>query len=212
MLFYCLVAKSCPTLKTPWAVAHQLPLSMGYSGEEYWNGLPFPSLGDLPDPGIEPWSPSWAGRFLTAAPPGKPIWILCVHTHTHIYIYIWMFPGDSDSKESACNAGEQGLIPGSGRFHGEGNGNPLQYSCLEDSMYRGAWWATVHKESDMTEWRPPTTHTHAYICINNIYSLPGPKCFCSPNACILSHESGWEWVGAAGGKSKEQFLKWDHLN
>ena len=46
--------KSCPTLVTPWTVAHQAPLSMGFSGQEYWSGLPFPSPGDLPDPGIKP--------------------------------------------------------------------------------------------------------------------------------------------------------------
>ena len=49
------------------------------------------------------------------------------------------FPGGSDGKESACNAGKPGLIPGSERSPGEGNGNPLQCSCLENSMYRGAW-------------------------------------------------------------------------
>ena len=54
------------------------------------------------------------------------------------------FPGSSDSKEYACNAGGPGLIPGSGRSPGEGNGNPLQYSCLKKTMDRGAWWATVH--------------------------------------------------------------------
>ena len=54
------------------------------------------------------------------------------------------FPGASDGKVSACNVGDPGLIPGSGRSPGEGNGNPLQYSCLENSMVRGAWWATVH--------------------------------------------------------------------
>ena len=53
-------------------------------------------------------------------------------------------PGGSDCKESACNAGDLGLIPGLGRSPGEGNGNTLQYSCLENSMDRGAWWATVH--------------------------------------------------------------------
>ena len=53
------------------------------------------------------------------------------------------FPGDSDGKESTCNAGTVGSIPGSGRSPGEGNGNPLQYSCLENSMDRGAWRATV---------------------------------------------------------------------
>ena len=58
------------------------------------------------------------------------------------------FPGDSDGKESAFNMGDLGSIPGLGRFPGEGNGYPLQYSCLENSMDRGAvWavWATVHR-------------------------------------------------------------------
>ena len=54
------------------------------------------------------------------------------------------FPGGSDSKESVCNVGAPGSIPGLGRSPGEGNGNPLQYSCLENPMDRGAWWATVH--------------------------------------------------------------------
>ena len=52
------------------------------------------------------------------------------------------FPGGSDGKESACNAGDLGSIPGFGRSPGEGNGNPLQYSCLENSMDRGAWLLT----------------------------------------------------------------------
>ena len=55
-----------------------------------------------------------------------------------------VFPGGSEVKESACNAGDLGSIPGSGSSPGEGNGNPLQYSCLENPMDRGAWWATVH--------------------------------------------------------------------
>ena len=54
------------------------------------------------------------------------------------------FPGGSDGEESACNAGNPDSIPGLGRPHGVGNGYPLQYSCLENPMDRGAWWATVH--------------------------------------------------------------------
>ena len=54
------------------------------------------------------------------------------------------FLGGSDDKESDCNAGDLGSIPGSGRFPGEGNGNPLQYSCLENPMGRGAWWASAY--------------------------------------------------------------------
>ena len=54
------------------------------------------------------------------------------------------FPGGSYGKASACSGGDPGSIPGLGRSPGEGNGNPLQYSCLKNSMDRGAWWATVH--------------------------------------------------------------------
>ena len=53
-------------------------------------------------------------------------------------------PGGSVGNKSACSAGDLGPIPGSGRYPGEGNGNPLQYSCLENSMDRGAWWATIY--------------------------------------------------------------------
>ena len=54
------------------------------------------------------------------------------------------FPGGSEVKASACDVGDLCSIPGSGRSLGEGNGNPLQYSCLENPMDGGAWWATVH--------------------------------------------------------------------
>ena len=54
------------------------------------------------------------------------------------------FPSSSEVKVSACDVGDPGLIPGLGRSPGEGNGNPLQYSCLENPMDRGAWWAIVH--------------------------------------------------------------------
>ena len=57
---------------------------------------------------------------------------------------LWGFPGGSGVKASACNAGDLDSIPGSGRSPGEGNGNPLQYSCLENPMDGGAWWTTVH--------------------------------------------------------------------
>ena len=54
------------------------------------------------------------------------------------------FPGGSDNKQSACSAGDLGSIPGLGRYPGEENGNPLQYSCLNNPMDRGAWWARAH--------------------------------------------------------------------
>ena len=61
----------------------------------------------------------------------------------HVTSYL-DFPVDLVGKESSCNAGDLGSVPGSGRGPGVGNGNPLQYSCLENSMDRGAWWTTVH--------------------------------------------------------------------
>ena len=61
------------------------------------------------------------------------------------YRHFWGFPGDSNDKESAWDAGKAGSILRSGRSHGEGHGNLLQYSCLENTMDRGAWWATVHR-------------------------------------------------------------------
>ena len=54
------------------------------------------------------------------------------------------FPGGSDGKESTCNVGDSGLIPGWGGSPEEGNGHPLQYSCLENLTDKGVWWATVH--------------------------------------------------------------------
>ena len=69
-------SQSSPTLTTPWTVARQAPLSMGFSRQVYWSGLPFPSPGDLPYPGIEPAPlvfPALAGGFSTTAPCGKPI-------------------------------------------------------------------------------------------------------------------------------------------
>ena len=89
---------------TPWTVTHQAPPSMGFSRQEYWSGLPFPSPGDLPNPGIEPRSPALQADTLTSEPPGKPIynsrtinrqgtsrqkilgsqdWLAIRHTHLH---------------------------------------------------------------------------------------------------------------------------------
>ena len=88
----------------------------------------------------------------------------CVYTHTHIYTHIEKgFPGSSAGKESACSAGDLGSIPGSGRSLGGKQGNPLQYSCLENSMDRGAWRATVHRLTQrwiLLKWLGMHTHTH----------------------------------------------------
>ena len=91
------------------------------------------------------------------------------------------FPCGSADKESTCNAGDPGLIPVLGRFPGEGNHYPLQYSCLENSMDRGAWRSTVHggcKESDVTE--QPTL-----ICFNNVGMDQGWECEKVPQELLL---------------------------
>ena len=79
-------------------------------------------------------------------------------------MFIHFGDNGSDGEESACSVGDPGLIPGSGGFPGKENGNPFQYSCLENSMDRGAWWAIVHEviESDMTEQFNTHTHTHTH--------------------------------------------------
>ena len=77
----------------------------------------------------------------------KTYLLLWVIKLLRVFKLLWVFkgfPGGSDGKASAYNAGDLGLIPESGRSPGEGNGNPLQYSCLENPMDEGAWEATVH--------------------------------------------------------------------
>ena len=69
------VVRSCLTFATPWTVARQTPLSMGFFRPEYWSGLPFPSPGHLPDPGIEPRSPTLQAHPLPSEPPGKPMYV-----------------------------------------------------------------------------------------------------------------------------------------
>ena len=98
---------------TPWTVARQAPLSMGFSRKEYWSELPFPPPGDLPDPGIKltsPMSPALQTNSLPIEPSGK------------LYSAVEI----SNSLRLA-------------QYLGEGNGTPLQYSCLENPVDGGAW-------------------------------------------------------------------------
>ena len=87
-----LVAKSCLTLATTWAVAHQAPLSMGFSRQEYWSGLPCPPPGDLPNPGIEPWSPALQASSSLTELQGKPhmyqYFIPCL---AELYSIVWIY-------------------------------------------------------------------------------------------------------------------------
>ena len=78
-------------LAIPWTAAYQTPLSLGFSRQEYWSGVPLPSPGDLSNPWVEPESPAslaLACRFFTTVPPGKPIYI-CICTYGDIYIYVY---------------------------------------------------------------------------------------------------------------------------
>ena len=140
---------------TPWTVACQAPLPMGFSRQEYWSGLPFPSPGDLPDAGIEPkslLSSALAGRF---------------------------------SKISPANAGDirdAGLIPGLGKSPGEGNGNPLQYSCLENPIDRGAWQAIVHGVAKSWTWLKQVS-TYVWTWARQWTS----RCMLSPWLCMMEN-------------------------
>ena len=83
------------------------------------------------------------------------------------------FPGASEVKASASNAGDPGLIPGSGRSSGEGNGNPLQYSCLENPMDWGAWWAVVHGVTKSRTWLSDFTYLLTYLLCSNRWHTIG---------------------------------------
>ena len=92
------------------------------------------------------------------------------------------FPGGSEVTASACNAGDLGSIPGSGRSPGEGNGNPLQYSCLENPMDRGAWRAIVHGVAKSRTWLSDFTSLH-------YFSLSCSKCYWKPTICRAFFQS-----------------------
>ena len=86
------------------------------------------------------WGPGWVRL-------GDCQWYIWRWSPAHLNTLVGTslgFPAGSDGKESACNAEDLGSIPGLGRSHGGGHGNPLQFSCLENPMDRGAWWATNH--------------------------------------------------------------------
>ena len=105
-------AKPCPTLGTPCTVAHQACLSVGFPRQEHWGGLPFPSAGHLPNPGIEPASPALAGGFLTSEPPGKPsehyVCMLSRFSCVQLFATPWTVAGQAPlsvgfSRQEYCN-------------------------------------------------------------------------------------------------------------
>ena len=133
-------------------IAHQAPLSLGFSRQKYWSVLPHPPLGDLPDPGIEPESPALQMDSLPTEPHGE------AQQRPKMLSDL----GGSVVKNPPAKTGDtrdEGSIPGSGRCPGVGNGNPLQYSCLENPIDRGAWRATVHEVAELGT----IEHTHTVL-------------------------------------------------
>ena len=102
--------------------------------------------------------------------------LLCAYTR---------LPCSSNSKESACKAGDQGSIPGLGSSSEEGNGKPLHYSCLENSMDGEAWWATVHRVAK-SRTRVSDTHTHTHC-------VPGTDNVSSFYTHKVTHSVNTQW-------------------
>ena len=144
-------SSSCPSsLDYPWLKAIQPGTSLAIQ----WLGLcTFTAEGLDLIPGQEIKNPqvAWYGQKNTKERYSQTWQLMLWLANT--YIIDWSFPCDSIVRNPPANEGGEGSIPGSGRSPEEGNGNPLQYSCLGNPMDRGAWWATVHggrNESDVT--------------------------------------------------------------
>ena len=124
---------------TPWTVVHQAPLSMGFSRQEYWSGLPFPLPGNLSNNHVG-WNPHllrllhWVDSLPLSHLPKLTLSIYLprkkhkTNRASQVALVVKNLPAN------AGGAGDLDSIPGSGRFPGRGNGNPLQYSCLENPM------------------------------------------------------------------------------
>ena len=103
-------------------------------------------------------------------------------------IWIHRFPGSSDGKVSACNAGDLGSFTGWGRSSGEGNGNLLQYSCLENSMDGGAWWATVHGVTK-SQTRLSDFTSFLFICLDESFPCsPELSQHCYSGIVLVAHQ------------------------
>ena len=111
-------------------------------------------------------------------------------TTERLSLSLFTFPGGSDSKEFACNAGDPGSISGLGRSPGKGNGNPLQYFCLENPMDRGAWRATVHRVAkSQTQLSDFTFTFHTGL-------LKRGSCSPLPTQGCLNEQNGMHWLGS----------------
>ena len=121
LMFLCV-----PLFVTPWIAAHQAPLSMGFSRQEYRSGFPFPPPGNLPDPGIEPtshMSPALAGEFFTTEPPGKPQAV-----HIVLFISGWHLAVDKE-KQGSGHFGHQASLESWVRFEGTFNKWRMSQMC-----------------------------------------------------------------------------------
>ena len=174
----CLCAQLYPTPCNSMTVACQTPLVHGISHARMpeWLAISFSRGSSWPRNRIRM---SCIGRwiffiffFLTTAPPGKP-WLLhiCIKIRKDIRPPWWV-----SGKESACQGRRYGFIPVLGWSPGEGNGNPLQYSCLRNLMDRGAWWATVHGTTKSWIWSRDGTHVRRTRNWALGFWIPEPYC------------------------------------
>ncbi|KAI4548572.1 hypothetical protein MG293_000902 [Ovis ammon polii] len=165
-----LVVSYIKSFVTPWTIIHQAPLSMGFPSHEFQNGLPFPSPGNIPDPSIKPMSPALAGELVDPgtelSSPALGADVLPTELHGK--------PGNAqvDRKPKGPHMAKKEMknlnryLPSKGtsqvvlvvknmssNANGEGDSNPLQYSCLENPVDRGDWWSALHEvaQSNMTE-------------------------------------------------------------
>ena len=125
---------------TPWTVARQAPLTMGFSKQEHWSGLPSPPPGDLPNSGVEPRSPALQADSLPSEPPGKPIFM-------YKDKYVWCFPRWHSGKGHTCQCRRykrRGFDPWPRKIPWSRKWQPTPVLLPENSMDRGVPRATVH--------------------------------------------------------------------
>ena len=147
-------------LTTPRTAAYQAPPSMGVSRQEYWSGLPLPSLFFNLNPFYFSFCQAGKGSAWNAGYPGLILGLGRSPGEVTAYPHQG-FPGGGDVRESACSTGDLDSIPGLERSPGGGHGNPLQYSCLENSQGQRSlvcYSPWNHKESDTTEWLSTAQH------------------------------------------------------
>ena len=177
------------------------------SGRRFPSKLqPFASC-PLSTPRCQGWGTSWAWPAALSGPPLPCHHLGSCHEHGT------GFPGGLVGQDSTCSAGDTGdagLIPGLGRSPGEGHGNPLQYSCLDNAMDRGAWRATVHGVARSRTQQKPSEHTHidtwawdASLDAHKLkqYPLPAAKTAPPPPTPRL-------WAGDSKGKDFLMFSLW----